>query len=177
MFTMIAMIAAFLLAVLLIFVVTRPDTFRIERRTTINAPPEKIFHLIANFRQWEAWSPWEKVDPTALRSYTGSGSGKGAVYVWQGNRKLGVGRMEIVEATSPSLALIKIDFEAPMTAHNTIKFELERQGATTRVTQAMYGPSPFLSKLVGVIFNMEKMVGCKFEEGLSNLKMLAEKSV
>ncbi|HAD04918.1 MAG: polyketide cyclase [Desulfuromonadales bacterium GWD2_61_12] len=172
-----ATIGVILIAAFLSYVATRPDSFRIERVTNINAPPEKIFPLIDNFQQWEDWSPWEKVDPNLLRSYSGAASGKGAVYVWQGNREVGVGRMEIVESAPPSLVLIKIDFEEPMTAHNTIKFELERQDTTTRVTQAMYGPSPFLSKLFGIFCNMEQMVGGKFEEGLASLKALAEKPV
>lgn len=166
------MVAAFLS-----YVATRPDSFRIERSITINAPAVKIFPFIDNFQLWEEWSPWEKVDPALRRSYTGAARGKGAVYVWEGNREVGRGRMEIVESAPASLVLIKIDFEEPFTAHNTIKFDLERQGAATKVIQAMYGPSPFLSKLMGVFFNMEKMVGGKFEEGLASLKTLAEKAV
>ena len=38
----------------------------------------------------------------------------------------------------------------------------------------MRGPCPFLGKLMGVIFNMDKMVGRDFEAGLSSLKTLAE---
>lgn len=174
MLTIITLLVFVLVAALIFYVSTRPDSFRIERATVVAAPPERIFPLIEDFRQWEAWSPWEKVDPAVKRSYSGAERGHGAIYTWQGNRELGVGRMEIVNATPPALVVIKIDFLAPFEAHNTLRFTLEREGAATRVTQAMYGPSPFLSKLVGVFCNMEKMVGGKFEEGLASLKALAE---
>jgi hypothetical protein len=82
--------------------------------------------------------------------------------------------MEITEAAAPSKVLIKLDFITPFEAHNTVEFTLLAQGTTTTVTQAMYGPSPFMSKLMSLVFSMDKMVGGKYEEGLANLKVLAE---
>ena len=175
MFKKIAIIIAILIAGILIFAANRPDTFRIERSTSINAPPEKIFPHINGFHPWEAWSPWEKIDPAVKRSYSGADSGKGAVYAWQGNKDIGQGRMEIVESTPSSNVVIKIDFIQPFEAHNTIEFTLEPQGDAAKVTQAMYGPSPFVSKLMGLFCSMDKMVGQKFEEGLASLKAIAEK--
>jgi hypothetical protein len=171
----IAIIIGILIAGILIYAANRPDTFRIERSTSIKASPEKIFPHINGFHQWEAWSPWEKIDPAIKRSYSGAGSGKGAVYAWEGNKDIGKGRMEIIESTPSSRIVIKIDFIQPLEAHNRIEFTLERQGDATRVTQAMYGPSPFISKLIGVFCSMDKMVGQKFEEGQASLKAIAEK--
>lgn len=168
-------IIALLIAAILIYAVTQPDSFRIERSTSIKAPPEKIFPLLNDFHQWEAWSPWEKIDPAIKRSYSGASNGIGAAYAWQGNKDIGQGRMEIIESTPFSKMLIKIDFTQPFEAHNTIEFTLEHQGDSTQVTQAMYGPSPFISKLMGLFFSMDKMVGAKFEQGLANLKSIAEK--
>ena len=164
-----------LVAGLLIYAATNPDAFRIERSTTIKAPPEKVFALINDFHQWEAWSPWEKIDPAIKRTYRGPGSGAGAVYEWAGNKDIGQGRMEIVESTAASKISLKLDFVTPFEAHNFVDFTLTSQGDSTKVTQAMYGPSPYISKLMTIFFSMEKMVGSKYEEGLSNLKSLAEK--
>jgi hypothetical protein len=167
-------VVAVLIASLLIYAATRPDTFRIERSASIKAPAEKIFPLINDFREWEPWSPWEKVDPEVKRSYSGAASGEGAVYEWNGNKNIGQGRMEIIESSPPSKIKLKIDFIKPIEAHNTIEFTLEPQGDSTRVIQAMYGPSPFISRLMGIFCNMDKMVGQKYEEGLANLKALSE---
>jgi hypothetical protein len=165
---------AVLIALLLIYAATRPASFRVERSVIINAPPEKIFPLINDFREWEPWSPWEKVDPAVKRSYSGAASGEGAIYEWNGNKNIGQGRMEIVESLPPSIVKLKIDFIKPFEAHNTIEFKLVTQGDSTTVTQAMYGPSPFISRLMGVFCSMDKMVGQKYEEGLANLKALSE---
>jgi uncharacterized protein YndB with AHSA1/START domain len=169
------LIIAALIALILIYAATRPDAFRIERSTRIKAPPEKIFALINDLHQWEAWSPWEKIDPQIKRTYAGAASGKGAVYEWNGNKDIGQGRMEIVEADVPGKLVIKLDFLKPFEAHNFAEFTLIPQGDSTTVTHAMFGPSPYVSKLMGLVFSMDKMVGDKFAEGLGNLKALAEK--
>ncbi len=159
---------------LLIYATSRPNAFRVERSTVIAAPPEKIFPLINDLHQWEPWSPWEKLDPALKRSYSGAGSGLGAVYEWQGNKDVGHGRMEITQSTAPTHVVLKLHFIKPFEAHNTVEFVLSKEAGGTRVTQAMYGPSPFIAKLMGLVFSMDKMVGSKYEEGLGNLKALAE---
>jgi Polyketide cyclase / dehydrase and lipid transport len=171
----IAIAIAAVVAAILIYAATQPDTFRVERSTVIKAPPEKIFSQINGFHQWEAWSPWEKIDPAIKRTYSGADSGKGAVYGWQGNKDVGQGRMEIIESTPSSNVLIKIDFMEPFEGHDMVQFTLQPQGDATKVTQAMYGPSPFISKLMSLFFSMDKMVGQKYEEGLASLKAIAEK--
>lgn len=157
-----------------IYAASRHDAFRIERSTNIQASPKKVFALIIDFKQWEMWSPWEKIDPALKRTYSGSASGIGAVYAWQGNKKVGQGSMEIIEVSPFSKVTIKLDFIAPFAAHNTVEFTLVKQGDTTKLTQAMYGSRSYLSKLMGLFFSMEKMVGGKYEEGLANLKNISE---
>lgn len=159
----------------LAYAATRPDSFRIERSASIKAPPEKIYAQINELKAWTAWSPWEKIDPALKRTYSGPPSGKGAAYAWEGNKDVGSGRMEITDAVPASKLTIKLDFLKPFEAHNTAEFSFSRQGDATTVTWAMYGPSPYLSKLIGMVFNMDRMVGGQFETGLANLKSIAEK--
>ena len=99
----------------------------------------------------------------------------GAIYEWSGNKDIGQGRMEIVESSPSSKVSLKLDFVTPFEAHNRVDFTLAQQGDTTTITQAMYGPSPYMSKLMTIFFSMEKMVGEKYEEGLANLKSISEK--
>ncbi|MGB8598748.1 MAG: SRPBCC family protein [Burkholderiales bacterium] len=169
------LIIAVIVTAILIYASTRPDSFRVERATIINAPPEKVFPIINDFHAWEGWSPWEKLDPNVKRSYDGAGSGVGAKYAWAGNKQLGEGKMEIIESTPYTHIGLNIYFIKPMQAQNKIDFTLERQGGATKVVHAMHGPSPFISKLMSLVFNMEKMVGPKFEEGLASIKAIAEK--
>jgi uncharacterized protein YndB with AHSA1/START domain len=153
----------------------RPDSFRIERSATIQAPPERVFAQVNELRAWTAWSPWETIDPQLQRTYSGPPAGEGAAYVWKGNRDVGAGRMEIVESQPGARIVIKLDFLDPIEAHNTAEFSFARDGGGTRVIWAMYGPSPYLSKLLDLVFNMDRMVGDQFETGLSNLKSVIER--
>jgi uncharacterized protein YndB with AHSA1/START domain len=154
---------------------TKPDAFRVERTASIKAPPEKIFALINDLHGWGAWSPYEKKDPAMKRTFSGAASGKGAVYEWDGDKNVGKGRMEITETSPPLRILIKLDFISPFEGHNTAEFTMKPSGDATSVSWAMGGPAPFVSKVMQVFFNLDSMIGKDFEEGLANLKTLAEK--
>jgi uncharacterized protein YndB with AHSA1/START domain len=164
-----------LMGLLLAFAVTRPDTFRVERSITVNAPPERVLAEVQDFHRWASWSPWEKLDPALQKTFSGSPSGVGAVYEWTGNQDAGRGRMEVIEVSPPTHLRIRLDFFAPFEAHNEVEFLLKPQGAQTVVTQAMYGPQPFIVKLMGLVFNMDKTVGGKYEEGLAALQATVER--
>ena len=171
----IAVVLAIVIAVVLILAMTKPDTFRVERVATVNASAEKVFPLIADFHQWLSWSPWEGWDPALKRTYSGAERGKGAVYAWDGNKNVGSGRMEILEAASPSKIVIKLDFLKPFEAHNTAEFTMLPQGNATNVTWVMHGPAPFMSKVMQVFMNFDRMIGKDFEMGLANLRTISEK--
>jgi hypothetical protein len=38
----------------------------------------------------------------------------------------------------------------------------------------MHGPSPYVSKVMGLVFDMDSMIGEDFENGLADLKTAAE---
>jgi uncharacterized protein YndB with AHSA1/START domain len=172
----IAIVVVVAIGAVLAFAATRPGEFSVQRSISIKAEPTKIYPLLVDFRQWPAWSPWEKLDPTMKRTLSGPASGRGAVYAWEGSSKVGAGRMEIKEANAPSTVLIQLDFLKPFEAHNVADFTLApRPDATTEVFWEMRGPTPFVSKLMSVFVDMDKMIGKDFETGLANLKAVAEK--
>ena len=171
----IAVVLAIAIAMVLILAATKPATLRVQRATTVRAPPDKIFPLINDFHQWGTWSPYEHKDPAMKRTFSGAADGKGAVYAWQGNRNVGSGRMEILDASAPSKIVIKLDFLTPFETHNTAEFAMLPQGDATNVTWLMHGPASLMSKVMQVFFNMDNMIGKDFEVGLANLKRLAEK--
>ena len=164
-----------LIAAVLILAATRPKSFRVQRATSIGAPPDRIFPLINDFKHWGSWSPYEKKDPAMKRTFLGEASGKGAVYEWDGNAQVGKGRIEIIDTSAPSRVTIKLDMIKPMEGHNRVEFTLEPEGDGTNVTWAMSGDSAYIAKVMGVVFSMDKMVGGEFEKGLADLKIIAER--
>jgi len=162
------------IAGILLYAATKPDSFRVQRVVLINAPSDKVFPLINDMKAWTVWSPYEKKDPAMKRTYGAVTAGKGATYAWEGNKEVGQGSMEIVES-GPKKILIKLDFVKPFEAHNMGEFLLEPKGDSTSVTWATYGPSPYMSKVIGTFMNIDDLIGRDFEKGLADLKAATEK--
>jgi uncharacterized protein YndB with AHSA1/START domain len=162
-------------AVVLALAATQPDTFRVQRAIAINAPPEKIYPLLSDLRRSVEWSPYEKKDPDMRRTYRGAPSGKGAIYEWDGDSNVGAGRIEIADVSPPSRVVLNLEMIRPFMAQNVVEYSLEPKEGATNVTWSMHGPMPFVSKVMCLFFDMDKMVGNDFEAGLSNLKTLAER--
>jgi len=150
------------------------DTYTVRRSTTVAAPPEHVYEQIVDFRKWTAWSPWEELDPAMTRDYTGPAAGPGAGYSWSGNRKAGRGRMAITEAVEPSTVRIDLLFEKPFKSRNETTFDIEPDGAGSRVTWTMTGRKTLATKIMGIVRSMDSMVGPDFEKGLARLRAVAE---
>ena len=170
----IVLILVVLIAALLAYAATRPGSLHVERSTIVIARPDKVFPLINDFRNWSGWSPYEKRDPAMKKVFSGAPNGKGAVYEWDGNKELGKGRMEMIDA-QPSRIAIKLDFVRPFEGHNVATFTLESEPAGAKVTWAMDGPASFMMKVMCIFINMDNMIGRDFAAGLANLKAIAEK--
>lgn len=166
-------LAVLVVAAVLLLATRQPDNFRVQRTTLIAAPADRIYPLIADLRQMNSWNPFVKRDPQVKGSYSGPAAGTGASYVFEG-KQAGSGTLRITDAAVPIRVVLKLDMSAPMEAHNDVLFTLAPEGGATRVTWTMQGPSPFLGKVMGVVFSMDKMVGGAFEEGLAELKIRAE---
>ncbi|CDX52611.1 conserved exported hypothetical protein [Mesorhizobium plurifarium] len=175
MFATILIVLVVIIAAVLVYAATRPNDFVVTRSASINAPAETIFPLINDFRRWPEWSPFEKLDPGMQRTLSGADSGKGAAYAWEGSSKAGKGRMEITSSVPPSQVALKLDFEKPFRANNTVDFTLSPSGEGTTVTWAMRGARPFMAKLMGLFMNFDALIGRDFEAGLDNLRRATER--
>lgn len=169
----IALGAAAGLVPLALVIQLQPATFHVERSIRVAAPPESVRAMVDDFRAWRDWSPWEKLDPNMQRSYEGAASGTGAKYSWQGNRKVGAGRVTI-ERSDPSRVVIKLEFLKPFEATNRATFTFQTTDQGTQATWAMDGHNDFLSKAFHLVMDIDKMVGADFERGLRALKAGAE---
>jgi hypothetical protein len=174
--TVVALVAVVALAALLMYAASRPDTFAVQRTATIAASADRIHPLINDLRRFNTWNPYERKDPKLTGSYRGSASGPGAAYDFAGNGEVGKGSIEITESQAPHRVAMKLDMLEPFEAHNQVEFTLVPRGAETEVTWAIRGPANFISKLMGLFFDMDKMIGRDFEAGLANLKTVAERS-
>lgn len=162
------------LALFAAIVASRPSAFSITRSSVISAPPASVFAKVNDLHQWEAWSPWARLDPAAVNTFEGSDAGTGAIMRWSGNHKVGVGSMTIVESRPDQLIRIKLHFEKPFKADNDVTFSFAPRNNETVVAWNMSGNNNFIGKAMSLMMNCEKMVGEQFEKGLTQLKAVTE---
>ena len=153
-----------------------PGMFSVQRSTKIAASASTIFPFIDDLKRWQQWSPWEGLDPNMERTYSGADRGVGSAYAWRGNRKVGMGRMTIVEAASPNSADIQLDFLKPFKATNHVRIELlpVSTGGEVQVSWTMTGKKTLMTRVIGIFKSMDAMVGPDFERGLAQLKAVSE---
>lgn len=171
----VAVVIAIVVAGIVAYAATRPDTFEVSRSLAIKASPEKLFPMIDDLRTFNSWNPFAQQDPQAKVAYRGPAAGKGAAYAWDGNSNAGKGSVEITESSPASKVVMRLDMERPLEAHNRVELTLVPRGDETTVTWAMRGPQPLLGKIVSVFIDLDKMVGGQFEKGVATLKAAAER--
>jgi len=172
--TYILIALALIVIAFVIVVAMQPSEFRIVRSATMSAPAADVFAQVNDFHNWQAWSPWAKLDPAMKQTYERAPAGAGAIYSWVGNNKVGEGRMTLMESRPRDLIRIKLEFMRPFNATNTAEFTFKPEENQTGVTWSMSGRHKFMMKAFGLFMNMDKMVGGDFEKGLANMKSVVE---
>ncbi len=162
-----------LLVLLMLYAATRPDEFRVERSIVVQADAARVQALVEDLEQFNRWNPWLKKDPNTQQRYGDKRRGVGAFYGWE-SREIGSGTMEVVAVEPGKSVVMQLNFIKPFEAQNEARFTLQPEGTGQRLSWAMSGRNHFIGKLMGVCFNMDKMVGQDFEAGLAGLKQLAE---
>jgi hypothetical protein len=160
--------------VLLAAIATRPASFKVERSATIAAPADVVYANVVDFKKWEAWSPWAKLDPASKSTFEGTDGAVGSSMAWSGNDKVGKGKMTITKAEPAKQVEIKLEFQEPFKATNTTVFALAPDGAGTKVTWTMSGENDFMGKAMSMFMNMDEMVGKDFDKGLAQMRTADE---
>ncbi len=162
------------IAVICVLASRKPDEMIVTRTATIAAPPETVFKVVNDFRQWDAWSPWNKDDPNMKKTLEGPPEGVGAIYKWSGNMAVGEGTNTMVESKPNEKIVMKLDMTKPMEGTSDVQFTFVPEGSGTKVTWSMQGKQPFIGKVMSLFMDCEKMCGDQFNQGLANLKQLVE---
>ncbi len=165
---------AALIAIFLVVAAFQPEDFRVERSVVISAPAAYAFEQVNDLHKWQEMSPYAKLDPNAKYVFSGPAAGVDAAMAWVGNSNVGEGKMTITESRPNELIKIRLDFEKPFKSVGYAEFSFKQTGDQTTATWSMAGKKIFITKAVGLIMSMDKMIGGQFEDGLASLKKLAE---
>jgi hypothetical protein len=168
---------AIIIGAFAVFVALQPAEFRIERTATIAAPAPEVFVQVNDLHNWQAWSPWAKLDPQAKISFAGPPAGQGAVFTWSGNDDVGEGSMTLAESRPNELIRIQVAFVRPFEGGNVSEFAFKPDGQQTAVTWTMSGRNGFIGKAMCLFVDMDGMLGGDMEKGLAQMKAVTEAKV
>jgi hypothetical protein len=171
------LLALAIIAILFVVIIAGvPNEFAVCRSTKISTSPEKIFPHVNDLHKWDAWSPWARIDPNCKYNFEGPATGPGSSMAWDGNKKVGAGRMTVIDNRPSNLIRFKLEFFRPFAGTNATEFRFEPDGPQTNVKWTMTGKTNGAMKIFGLFMNCDDMVGRDFEKGLASLKSVAEKS-
>jgi len=171
-------IAALVIALSFGYLAMLPSNYTIERSITIDAPQTIVMEHLANFSEWENWSPWKAKDPEAKYTYEGDDGAIGSKMSWvtsltpENENQIGEGGMILTELTT-SKATFELWFLKPWEMTSKNAFEVSSEGGKTTVRWYDSGEFSFFARPAGKV--MEDKVGPDFESGLAKLKALVEK--
>lgn len=170
----ILVVLAIALVALIVVIQRQPDEFVVTRSTTMAASPQAVFEQVNDLHKWQDWSPWAKLDPQASTHFEGPPTGVGSAFSWSGNNDVGEGTQTIVASKPGELVQFKLEFVRPFAGTNQVDFTFKPEGTGTHVTWTMSGKANFISKIMGLIMDCDKMCGDFFEQGFANLKAIVE---
>ncbi len=149
------------------------SAYSLEREITINARPADVYAHLDDLTRWQAWSPWAKLDPDALMTYSEPAAGVGAYMDWEGNRRMGAGRLTVLDCIPGEKLQYRLAFRRPMTDQAEAQFDLKRAGDGTHVTWRIRGQQNLIGRITWWLF-AARIAGNQFEQGLQSLKAVAE---
>ena len=147
--------------------------YSIQVSAEIGAPAKKVFDLINDLNTFTSWSPFAKMDPSTVATISKPGVGVGATYDYTAKR-VGTGRMTIIDAVSPSVINMDMEFLAPNQERADVSFTILETTDSCEVTWTMSGTRDLKARVMIALLQMDKMMNKHFADGLLLLKGIAE---
>src|SRR6188768_2055001 len=121
---------------LILFSFLLPKEFTVSRSITISAPIDRVFDQVNDLRNWEKWSPWKRMDPTMVMTFSNPPVGQGAFYKWESQDKhMGKGTLTLARVTPFEEIVTALQMEDWPTSSATFKFA--HKGDAVLVTWSM----------------------------------------
>jgi uncharacterized protein YndB with AHSA1/START domain len=152
-----------------------PTTVKVSRSIEVNAPADRVFDQVNDLRNWEKWSPWKRMDPTMVMTFSNPPVGQNAFYKWESQDKhMGKGTMTLAKVTPYEEIVTKLEMEDWPASSSIFKFS--HKGDAVLVTWSMehhVGSMPW-SRYMGLM--MKGALKKQFDDGLKGIKFYTEKS-
>lgn len=163
-----------LVATVLVVAALLPSAYRVSKSTTIARSPTEVYAKIADLNFYKQWNPWQKTDPGATSTITGSPDTIGHSYAWEG-KKVGQGSLTVRKREPGQAVEFDLVFIKPFSSKADDLWTFAATEGGTLVTWTNSGPLPYpMARLFGPI--LTKQLNVQFEAGLRDLKVLCEQT-
>lgn len=139
---------------------------KIVKTKHINAPVERVYSIIADLGQWQAWSPWLIMDPSTKVDVKSRKD-----YSWEGSRT-GSGNMQIVNEVENQSVDYNLNFLKPWKSKAKTRMEVKESNEGTEVSWHMDSTLPWF--MFWMKKTMETYIGMDYDRGLNLLKDYVE---
>jgi hypothetical protein len=143
--------------------------------TVINAPKDKVFGLVKNFKEFPKWSPFLVQDPSQQYELKGTDGTVGSQYHWVGNKGKDVGYQEITKIDEQSFVSKRCDIQKPFVAKPTFDYYFSTKGNTVEVKEVFKLQSKTMDAFFLWLFGAKAEMIKTNQQGLDLLKAAAEK--
>ncbi len=164
-------IVAAILVLIIILAVIAPKSYNVHRSILIDKPKEMVFAHVNMIRNHKIWSPWNLKDPNMTLTYEGTDGEVGFISRWDGNKEVGAGYQTIVNVVPNERMDNHLVFLRPFKSESEGYYLFEDAApGQTKITWGFKGTNKFPATIFMLMYNMDKVVGKEFLEGLTNLK-------
>ena len=139
---------------------------KIKKTKHINAPIEKVYDIVSDLSQWQAWSPWLMMDPDTHVDVKNKKD-----YSWEGVRT-GTGNMQITQEVQNESVDYNLNFLKPWKSKAKVRMEVKSNDGGTDVSWHMDSTLPWF--MFWMKKTMETYIGMDYDRGLNLLKDYAE---
>jgi hypothetical protein len=133
-----------------------------------------VWPLVSSFSAQNKWSPFIKKDPSVKIGYKGKDGTVGSEYMWEGNDDVGKGNQIMTRLDPTSYVGTRLIFLEPVESEAAAFIKLEPVSGGTKAIWGFDSSFPYPMNAMMLFMDLEDMVGKDYEEGLANLKRLAE---
>lgn len=157
----------------LIFSASQPNQLKLEESIKIDAPAERIYAELVEFKNWHNWSAWDQLDSNMKSEYSEEMGKVGSWSQWWSEHpEVGNGRQEIVEIKDGEYIKSAMIFEG-FDATNYAEFILEEAGDSTLVRWTYIGgKTPFYFNAMNTF--IEPRLRTNYEKSLKQFKAYVE---
>ena len=169
-----------LLAIVVVFSIltyAAPKKYDVSRSIVIDKPLSEVFEYLKLVENQNIWSPWKKRDPEMKQFQTGIDGTIGFVNKWESDHKeVGAGEQEITAIVYNDRIDSELRFFKPWKSLSDAFFIVrEIEPTQTEEVWGFSGSHSVPLNVMMLMYNIDKVVGKDFDEGLQDLKQVLER--